>query len=213
MSDSAEFVRGVEDGLRRAVYEGLLRIRSPLERACRDAVGAALYASEEATSLLAGDLRSQFGIADPGPAVEAILGAVKASVHAEVFRGTGGDDLGRITITALRADLSDVLGLKEGSYISHSIDRNTDTVIPWLYWLLMQGDALVVTDFEINTEKKRHQSRTERAIMIKTTRRQARGFHVPSNFSGVVDANWLTRVMTASVPGVFAAVTSAVRGM
>lgn len=193
--NAAEFerqlLRRAQDYIRAALLRQVPRVRVQVQ----EAVDAAVRGSPEYHSLLAGDLRALFGIAQPQPVLEAIVGAVRNSVHV-TFTPPRGAVLGGLQVSVLRRDLSDVLAVPGGSYVSRSTTRNTDILVPWLEWLLLVGDRVVVTDFEVKTGGGGFSgTRTGQAVMVQPRRRGPRGFQVPSGFSGTVDNNWLTRCL------------------
>lgn len=207
--DEAEFEREALKHIRAEAYSRLLTVAGKVRPFVQEAIDRAVRSSPEYDSLLSGFLREQFGIADPGPALEEIVAAVKNGVQVTAAQGSG-DVLGSLTVAALREGMTDVLGLPGGSYISRSVLRNTEVLVPWLSWLLLEGDKVILLEWQVNTEKARRASRTGRAIMIRPNRRQSRGFRVPPQFSGTVDQNWLTRCLAAAAPAIGEAVARAV---
>lgn len=170
----------------------------------RDVVRTAVTTSPEAQSLLGGDLQVQFGIADPLPAVQGIIDAVVASVRVTIL-SPAGDSLGGLRVEILRSDMSEVINVPGGSYISRSATRKTEILVPWLNWLLLAGDRVIIADFETKTDRASYSgTRTGRAVMVRPGKRPSVGFRVPPHFSGVVDNNWLTRAVQNAVGPVVA---------
>lgn len=190
-----EFELAIVEQARQEVRIALARIAPRIRLEAQEAVETAVRASPEHTSLLAGELQRLFGIENPEPAVNNIIAGIRNSVQVTQTPGVGAI-LGGIRLEILRTDMTDVLGVEGSSYISRSVVRHTEILVPWLEWLLLAGDKIVVTDFEVHTERGGYTgSRSGRAIMVHPTRRASRGFRIPAEFSGVIDDNWLTRCL------------------
>ncbi len=211
--------RGMMDGLGPQLRRALLKLAIDLLPALREEVGQGMRASEEYASLVNGQLREEFGIADGQGAVESVIAAVQASVVVEQLPATL-DVLGGIDIGIFRDDLSDALSASAAVYISHSMRKGTSLPIPWLKWLLLEGDGVVIEGFELLTGQSkrkisfRSSSRTGRAIMVRrdyvhrSRYHAARGragpssWSVPPKFAGTARSNWITKVAEAIAPNV-----------
>lgn len=197
--DQADFEKQFLKQAGEYVYAGLVRLAPKVRIDIQDAVEQAVRSSPEYKSLLGGDLQKIFGIADPQPVLEAIVGGMRNGVQVSVTPPAG-EILGGLKVEILREDLSDVLGVDGSSYVSYSVKRNTETVVPWLEWLLLAGDRIILTDWEVHTKEGSYvNTRTGRAVMVQPSRRGSRGFRVPPEFSGTVDSNWLTRSLEAVI--------------
>jgi hypothetical protein len=167
-------------------------------------VNDAIIASPEYGSLLSGDLLSQFGLPDPRIAVQSVIDAVVHALRVEVLKPTP-SSLGGLSVSILRDDFSDALSAEGATYVSVSVAKGTSKTIPWLAWLLLEGDKIVLTGYEINLSAKgRAASRTGSAIMVGERsptsllppRKSAfRPWRVPPEFSGTISDNWLTRAI------------------
>lgn len=198
-----DFDEGLLRVLRERVARGLSAAAGRVLRDVRDAVRRSLEAGDEYRSLLAGTLREEFGVEEPQGVVNNIVNAVADSVNVSVLPA-GRGDLGGLRVDAVRGDYSDVLAVPGASYVSVSLRRGTETLVPWLNWLLLAGDRVIVGDWQ-TLAGGRLGSRTGRMIMVSPTRRPPRGFRVDPAYSGVAGNNWLTRSMEAAVPEIEAA--------
>jgi hypothetical protein len=64
--------------------------------------------------------------------------------------------------------------------------------IPWLQWLLIEGDKFIITGYTYIVEPTVvEKSRTDKGIMHKSTR----SWRVPPAHSGTPDDNFLTRAL------------------
>ncbi len=128
-----------------------------------------------------------------------------AVVYSTGFKYSSGKILGSIRIKIVKADYTDVLGLVQAQYISLN-EAGHRTPVPWLDWLIKQGDRIIVKEFNIILGNF-NRSRSGGAIMIKIVpqkdtkkihgpfRKQNAGvgWRVPAKFSGVENNNFLTR--------------------
>jgi hypothetical protein len=68
--------------------------------------------------------------------------------------------------------------------------------LPWLQWLLLEGNSTIIEDYQIVFGANRA-SRTGNAIMKKNT---SKFWKVPSLFSGTIADNWITRSIRDAEP-------------
>ena len=101
---------------------------------------------------------------------------------------SGTSPLLTIDIGIIKEDYGDVLSLPEAQY-SYTSKQGQGT-IPWLSWLLLEGDKRIVTKYEFSSNPRG--SRTGMGIMV----HKARGFwQVPPEFSGTSVDNFATRAL------------------
>lgn len=140
------------------------------------------------SQLLSGDLLGELGVPEVQARLGAILEQIKQSCHVELTMITkAGKSLrGGIVVKMIRSDFLDILGLPEAEYITEK-----DVTIPWLNWLLTQGDKIIVIGYDVKlnlTAKERHASRTGLGLM-----RPGSGWRVSPAYSGTVDNNFITK--------------------
>lgn len=194
----ADFESTLRQQLIEHIQSSLVRLKPQLDEQFQQVVVKAIHDSPEYQSLLGGDLQALFGIADPQPVVNAIVDAVAGSLRLTI-KPPSGDSLGGLLLEILREDMSDVLELDEASYVSYSLRRGTETLVPWLQWLLLAGDTIIIVDWEVIRGRGSYTStRTGLAVMVQPIRRPSHGFQIPAPYSGVVDNNWLTRCLEAA---------------
>ena len=118
--------------------------------------------------------------------VDSVLIAVAGSVRAEVgkVKLLGAKLSGEFSVNVLKSDLSDAFSSDYASFAW------TKYIIPWLDWLLRQGDKIIFGDFGF--EGRRGEGRSGKGIMLP----RGTGWRVPPEFSGTLDNNWLTRAIT-----------------
>jgi hypothetical protein len=152
------------------------RIQDPLQQIVRESI----MSTPEYRSLHGGKLQGELGVTSPSTRVEAVINTWVSHifVEAKVAR----DPLLSIHIGFLEVGYGDVLSLPEASY-----DYEGGT-IPWLQWLLLEGDKRIVRNYEFSPITRN--SRTGLGIMIPSDRR---GWQVPPEFSGTESNNFATR--------------------
>lgn len=139
--------------------------------------------SETYASLAGGILRAEFGLDDKEVAnLPEILRQI-VSVAAVVEKN-GQKVTIHINMCENDVDLSSV-----GTYVSES--KRGSFLINWLYWLLIQGERVVVPEFSIWL--KPGAGRSEMAFMFLP---EDGGYYsVDGQFSGVFGDNWVTRTL------------------
>lgn len=157
----------------------------------RSAIAVAMRNTPEYPQLLSGELQREFGLEDSAPVLDSVVAAVQESVRATVLPPRG-DYLGGVWLGAFRSDFSDALGASGAQYVSHS--RRGSVLVPWLRWLLFEGDAVVLAEWGILRYVEEKFSRTGSHIMV---RRKEGGklapWRVPPAFAGTKESNWLTK--------------------
>ncbi len=193
----------------------------------REYVATSLLTSRHHISLMTGTLREQFGIVSPGPLLAAIATALQASVSATVIRPVG-DNLGGVEFGAFRADFADAMNSGAATYRTSGSRRFPGGVnLPWLQWLLFDGDRVVIPDYDIlvagaapptgyakRKVSRFSASRTGKAVMVKrdytgrsrhhaSQGRTGSGWRVPPEYAGTASRNWLTEAADTAGPFVY----------
>ena len=86
----------------------------------------------------------------------------------------------------IQQDYSDVLS---STYASIT-DKNTGSVVPWLYWLLLGGGGILVENYEIKIGPN-PRSRSGNAIMVSSSK----NWRMPADYVGLADNNWVYRAI------------------
>lgn len=180
--------------LNAALHRAAPAIRTRLGGVCESLIAR----TEEYSSLLHGALLGELGIPDVESRVDAILAAIKASLSVAVVpvQVVGESVTGGLTVGILRADYEDILGLSSASYVSGP----SGATIPWLKWLIGEGDRIIVFDHRVKADlsaAEKARSRTGLALMVP----DGGGWRVPPNFAGTADDNWLLRAFDAGEAG------------
>lgn len=146
-----------------------------------------LLETPEYQSIIAGKLRGELGIPDSSARIAAVVDTWVNGI--EVKMKTGRSPLLSIDIGVIKSDYGDVLSLVEATYTYSG--RRGEGEIPWLEWLLLEGDRRIVNRYEFSSNITRG-SRTGMGIMIS----KKRGFwQVPPEYSGTEADNFATRAL------------------
>jgi hypothetical protein len=151
-------------------------IQEPLQQIVRESI----ISTPEYRSLHGGKLQGELGVPSPSSRIESVINTWVSNIFVEAK--VASNPLLSIQIGFLEEGYADVLSLPEASY-----DYEGGT-IPWLQWLLLEGDRRIVRSYEFAPITRN--SRTGLGIMVPSTRR---GWQVPSEFSGTETRNFATR--------------------
>lgn len=159
----------------------------------KDAVSVAIKSSPEYNSIVSGTLKYELGIPDGDTRINNILNIWLANmaVNFKPVVLKSSQLQGSLKISLIKADLSDVLGSSD----AFLTDDKTGSMVDWLNWLSLAGDRTIIKDYNFilgsNTR-----SRTGGGIM-----RYAPGsgkWKIPSEFSGTITNNWITRAIDSA---------------
>jgi hypothetical protein len=151
-------------------------------------VYTAIASRAEYNSLVGGQLRLEFGIPDAGIKVSSIIDAWISNIIYNYNEPviTGKKIKGSFSAELIRVDFADVLKMSEANVV----DLVNGYSLPWLKWLLLDGSATIVPRHDV-VFGPNQRSRTGGAIM----KSSASGWKVPSEYSGTISDNWITRAI------------------
>jgi len=149
-------------------------------------------------AIINGPLDAHFGIPQ-GEALDrldSIINQIVKSIRVDFkeIKSRGKIFTGGYTVRILRADFLDIINLSAAIVDNTSNNVNVATQLPWLEWLLIRGDNIIIDDYEI-VFGSFSQSRSNAAIMV---RNEASVWSVPPEFSGTIRKNWLTKSVLES---------------
>lgn len=149
---------------------------------------AFLRSTETYQSLVSGQLATHFGFrkGNERGRLEPILNTFVNSIHYTFVPFARGK--GSFTISGFVNGFSDVLSLPE-ALIQGSSDKKLSTAypLPWLNWLLLQGDRVIVQDYHIEIGSvAAKSSRSGKAIMV------GGGTWAVPELGGTEGNNWIT---------------------
>lgn len=140
-----------------------------------------------------GRLRQEMGLLMPAAMVDPIVQRAADTVHVVFtpFRSRGRRVVGQVRVTALPNNFEDLLVAEPtAAYVTEK-----GATIQWVDWMLRLGDRIIVLEHEIQFDP--DASRADSYIMVPAP---ARGWAVPSEYSGIVGNNFITRSADAVAP-------------
>lgn len=177
-----------------------------LQKIARSAVLRAVMGQPEYESLSSffGKLRSEMGLEFGREQIAKLISHWVDTVQVQSFkfRSIGNKIFGGFKIQAFQADFQDIIQ-QEGAFYTSINMKGEATSIPWLKWLLLLGDNVIVrTHFYVEGPQYIKYSRTRRGIMMPKFKGHKIGWRVPPEFSGTGRNNWVTRGVKAVLPDV-----------
>lgn len=175
-------LKAIRDELNSKIGKAATALLTPV----RNIIISAIRNSPEVGEILTGNLGSELGIPDVNVRINDLLAIWGNSITVipKPLRTTNKGLTGGVRLIGIQGDFEDVLSSGAGEYFTAKGTR-----IPWLEWMLMEGDKILVRDYEAvfgNADS----SRTGGAIM-KPVRRG--GWRVPPEYSGTINNNFVTR--------------------
>jgi hypothetical protein len=184
---AGEFSKNVIKEIAKRVKGKAQVIKSTITDELRKSVRQSLVSTPEYRSILQGKLRGELGIPEPDTRIIAVIDTWVNNISVEVKASKNPFLL--IDIGIIKDDYQDVLSLPQAAYTYKG--RDGQAIIPWLKWLLLEGDKRIITKYEFTSEITRN-SRTGMGIMI---RKQRGAWQVPPEFSGTSVDNFATRAL------------------
>lgn len=157
----------------------------------RDLILTSFHSSPEYNSLLNGKLRSELGLDNAAARVENII-QYWANNYIGQFKPitlVGTKLKFDASIQHIESDMQDIAGHTDAIVFSNG------KVVPWLEWLLLKGNSILVDDYilsyNLSVQDKQY-SRSGDALMRK---RIGGSFSISPEFAGNINDNWTTRVV------------------
>lgn len=162
------------------------KVISNLKNTIPYVVSEGIYKSPEYQSLVSGSLRLEFGIPNANSKIAELIGFwidhMLFTYNPPII--SGNKIKSSFSIEMIQADFSDVLGADAAQVIDFSRGYS----LPWLEWLVLDGSKIIVPKYEVIVGPNKN-SRTGLALM----KASSNNWRVPSEFSGTITDNWITR--------------------
>lgn len=147
--------------------------------------------TEEYKSLVNGILKGHFGL-EIGSAQQMVDDVVHTacngiSVAFTRLSNRGGNISGGFRISGFQSDFNDLLALDSSHQIT---DKGQD--LPWLEWLLLEGDRIIIYDYYFAPGGFYKTSRSGQGIMIFEEKAY---WKVPAKYAGTKNKNWITKAV------------------
>lgn len=130
-------------------------------------------------------------------ALDKVMSVIESSAYIQFTPLTikSGKFSGGITFEIMLSDFSDILSLPEAIIITDKF-----SILPWLSWLLFEGNRVIIAGYEIQYGQFNN-SRSGQAIMV-----QGSSWKVPTIAAGTRDYNFLTQAIVDDMNGFIDAV-------
>lgn len=161
---------------------------STIKRELPNIIKTAIENTPEYSSIMSGKLKYEFGIPDSSIKLNNLIDIWIDNIRYPYTKPTimGNKINSTFEVNAIRADFAEVLYSNDALVIDNIRGYN----LPWLEWLLLEGNKTIISKQEVVIGPNNF-SRTGNAIM----RDSKQSWKVPSEFSGTVTNNWITRAI------------------
>lgn len=175
----------IRDHLQRAMIKSIPFIRQSIPSKIKDV----LMAEPEYQSLISGKLKGEFGLSSASQKVNDIIDIWTKNVTVTINPVTisGSKIKGGFKLDMIDSSYNDVLA-NDGAIV---IDETSGVVLPWLEWLLLYGNKIIVKNYEVRVGSN-PRSRSGMAIMVPSKN----NWRVPPEFAGTITSNWVTRALS-----------------
>lgn len=151
---------------------------------------SAITSAPEYNELISGRLKAEFGIPDSSSRLQRILEVWKnITFKYKPVKNDGKQLVGSFELSMIKQDFSDVINLAEASFVTEK-----GSTLNWLEWLLLFGDQVIIKDYNVILGSN-PRSRTGMAIMSGSVSGK---WSVPSEYSGTINNNWITRAIDSA---------------
>jgi len=181
---ASQFHKDVVKEITNRIKKEADKIKVAITDQLRQMIRESLVATPEYQSIVQGKLRAELGIPNSSARIISIIDTWVNNIVVTVKSSKS--PFLEIKIGMIQSDYGDVLSLPAAEYAYNS-QRGGGT-IPWLKWLLLEGDKRIVTRYEFSSNPRG--SRTGMGIMIAKDRG---AWQVPAQFSGTAVNNFATR--------------------
>lgn len=174
-------IKGV---LQQAIVKSIPSIRQLISTKIKNA----LMNEPEYQSLINGKLKGEFGLPNASQKVNEVLGiwTNNIKITANPVTIVGSRIKGGFKLDMIDSTYSDVLA-NDGAIV---VDGVSGVVLPWLEWLLLYGNKIIVKNYEVQFGAN-PRSRSGMALMMSSKN----NWRVPSEFAGTSTNNWVTRAI------------------
>ena len=190
LESDSQISKAIKEALVKKISKAFKRSLSDIEPKIKYAVIEAIKSESEYGSLMGGTLRYDFGIPNTSNVDQVIDAMVNRSFYVsnKPVSAQGSSLSGGFTIQMIKNDDIDALIMTD---IASTIDMEGYS-LPWLKWLLREGNAPLVKDYKVSYGPNAN-SRSGNAVMVEE---QGSSWSVPGKFSGTITENWITRAVS-----------------
>lgn len=188
IDNNSKIYTSILDALLPQVNKYMISSTNEIKSKIPNIIKTAIINTPEYESLINGKLKYELGINN---STEKLAGLVelwtsRILVSYNKPRISMNKIISSVSINMIRVDFSDVL-YSEYAYV---VDNFRGYSLPWLEWLLLEGNRTIVKDHSVKIGLNKH-SRTGLAIMVPSKQ----SWRIPSEFAGTINNNWITRAL------------------
>jgi hypothetical protein len=193
LDSNSEIYKKILTGLLPQIDKYMNRAVKDIQSNISPIIQSAIRNSPEYESILLGQLKYELGIPNPAINLEGLINIWTNSIEFSYNRPIISNNKikSSFSVNMIRADFSDVLSTD----FAIVVDTVRGYDLPWLKWLLLDGTKTIVQDYEVLFGQN-NASRTGFAIMTPSNR----SWKVPSQYSGTISDNWITRAIDDASP-------------
>lgn len=172
------------------------KVINTLKNKLPNVINEAIKRAPEYDAILTGQLKAEFGIPDPGLKLAGLLDIWSKNIAIEYQNPqiSSNQIKSNFSISMIRVDFSDVLY----SDFAEVVDNERGYSLPWLQWLLLEGNKTLVKNYEVVLGPS-PRSRSGLALMAPSKK----SWRVPSGFSGTQGNNWITRSIDSAQSDIY----------
>lgn len=151
-------------------------------------VNNAIINTPEYDSLISGKLKYELGIPDANTKIAGLLDIWTKNIYIEYMppKIISSKIKSSFSASLIKSNFDDVLSTD----LAYVIDNIYQYRLPWLEWLLLEGNKILVKKQEVVIGPN-PRSRTGFALMKESNK----SWKVPSEFAGTIRDNWITRAI------------------
>ena len=191
LDSNKEIQRQILEALRKEMVSLMDKAIPKLKLRLSNTIREAIVSQPEYQSLLSGQLKYEFGIPNSSSKLAKLIDVWSTNIKTDYQkpRIVGSKIIGSFSANMIRVDFSDV------RYTDYAVvvDRYRGYTLPWLEWLLLEGNKIIVPKHEVVFGRNRA-SRTGWALM----KESRTSWKVPSEFAGTITNNWITRAIDSA---------------
>lgn len=154
-------------------------------------ISDAIKRQPEYDAILTGQLKAEFGIPDSSFKLAGLLDiwSKNIAIQYENPQISSNQIKSNFSISMIRIDFSDALY----SDFAQVIDNERGYSLPWLQWLLLEGNKTLVKNYEVVFGSS---SRSRSGLALMTPSKKS--WRVPGGLSGTQTNNWITRAIESA---------------
>lgn len=196
LESNADITKFILEDIKKQIDIAINKSIPNISQEIKSLVAEALRNQPEYASLMTGTLKAEFGIFSSSSIQSVINGLIETlQVTKDNIKISNNGLSGGFKLTMMKSD--DLNGLIYADFAS--VIDDDGYVLPWLQWLLLEGQSIIVKNYEVLYTKSAS-SRSGMALMKPSNS----SWKVPAQFSGTEKNNWTTRAINSIEDNIYA---------